>query len=306
MFVKLFGTLLNSSIWDEDAATRLVWITLLLMADEEGYVRATEKALCRQARVTQEDCRRALKVLSGPDLATGTQDYGGRRVEAVEGGWLLLNYMKYREIRTKQQIQAAARQQRFRDRDRDSSRPSHTSDADHGDVTPVTTEAEAEAEGEEKQKKTTRSAASNLPVRLGLTGQAVTERIQEVFAQVAEATETRLNKDQLRRLMVATVFSYWSYKMKHPKALLDPKREARIRARLKESGDKVDELLYAIDGWFRDKVFQEQADGGKKLDDIDNIFRDRSRVERLAGHCKGYNEDKPHKLGVKLQEAVGA
>ena len=37
-FVKLHGSILDSSVWGESKATRLVWITMLAMADGEGTV----------------------------------------------------------------------------------------------------------------------------------------------------------------------------------------------------------------------------------------------------------------------------
>lgn len=112
MYVKLFGSILKSSVWDESPATRLVWITLLLLADEDGFAQGVERGLARQANVSPEECFAALEVLAAPDLASQTQDYGGRRIEKVEGGWLVLNYKKYREIKTREQLQAAARQRR--------------------------------------------------------------------------------------------------------------------------------------------------------------------------------------------------
>lgn len=136
MYVKLFGTILDSSIWAQPGDTRLVWITMLAMADKDGYVRASPSGLAHRARVSLKACRAALKVLSSPDRESSSPEYGGRRIEAVEGGWQLLNYTKYREIRTEEQLKAAARQRSHRlRRKRDMSRP-------------LRTEAEEEAEGE--------------------------------------------------------------------------------------------------------------------------------------------------------------
>lgn len=117
MYVKLFSSILDSSVWSEPAPTRIVWITLLCMADEEGFAKGAFSGLARRAGVTAEECRQALATLSGPDLESQDQDFGGRRVEVVEGGWLILNYVKYRELRTRKQVQDAARQRRHRSGD---------------------------------------------------------------------------------------------------------------------------------------------------------------------------------------------
>lgn len=114
MYVKLFASILDSSVWHESPATVKVWITLLVMADEHGFVRGVEKALAHRAVVTQDECRRALELLEAPDLESQTQEFGGRRIERVEGGWMVLNYAKYREMRTREQVKEAARKARQR------------------------------------------------------------------------------------------------------------------------------------------------------------------------------------------------
>ena len=116
MYVKLFGTILRSSIWAEDPATRLVWITLLTLADENGYVRSSTSGLARMANVPIEDATRAVEVLCAPDLDSGSPEHEGRRIEPVQGGWYLFNYTKYREIRTKEQLANAERQKRYREK----------------------------------------------------------------------------------------------------------------------------------------------------------------------------------------------
>lgn len=114
MYVKLFGSIVDSSIWDEDIATRLVWITLLVTADETGFVRTTDTALARRANVPYEDCLRALEVLKAPDPRSRSEKEGGRRIRTEDGGFFLINYADYREIRTKKQLQDAERQRRYR------------------------------------------------------------------------------------------------------------------------------------------------------------------------------------------------
>ena len=140
MYVKLFSSILTSSIWSQDPNIRLVWITMLAMADAEGYVMAAPSGLARVANVPLKDCQEALKVFQEPDDESFTRDHEGRRIERLEGGWLLLNYEKYREIRTEKQLKAAARQRR-----RYHSKKGEVSETSQ-DLTPSYIEAEAEAE----------------------------------------------------------------------------------------------------------------------------------------------------------------
>lgn len=100
MYVKLFSSILNSSVWGEPDHVRLVWITMLLMADQNGFVRGVPGAVARTAVVDPAKCREALERLESPDLESQDQSFGGRRVERVEGGWFILNYEKYRRITT--------------------------------------------------------------------------------------------------------------------------------------------------------------------------------------------------------------
>jgi len=118
MYVKLFGSILDSSVWiGTDPITKVVWITMLAMANEHGMVEASSLGIAHRAGVPIEECERVLEVLESPDPRSRTEDHDGRRVERLSGGWALLNYEKYRSIRTKKQMLDAARQRRFRGKD---------------------------------------------------------------------------------------------------------------------------------------------------------------------------------------------
>ena len=107
MYVKIFGSILDSSIWQEGHATVRVWFTLLCMADRQGRVRSSFPGLADRAKVTREECRTALAIFEAPDPESKDQDWGGRRIERIDGGWQLLNYGKYRELQTEDQRAAA-------------------------------------------------------------------------------------------------------------------------------------------------------------------------------------------------------
>lgn len=119
MYVKLFASILDSSVWDESPETRLVWITMLVMADENGFVRGTAQSVARRAVVTQDQAVRAIAVLESPDPRSHTTDHEGRRIEPTDGGWLVLNYGKYREMRTRKQVKEAEKKRRQRERAKD-------------------------------------------------------------------------------------------------------------------------------------------------------------------------------------------
>lgn len=75
----------------------MVWITMLAMKDGKQVVESSVPGLAKRAGVTIEECESALKRLCEPDPYSRTQEHEGRRIEAVDGGWMILNGEKYRD-----------------------------------------------------------------------------------------------------------------------------------------------------------------------------------------------------------------
>lgn len=130
-FTKLFSSITESTIWCEPANTRLVWITMLAMADRGGRVWASIPGLANRARVPLEDCEKAITTFLSPDRYSRTPDFEGRRIEPIDGGWRLLNHAKYRAIRDEESVKESKRryinERRARERaDVDSVRQSST------------------------------------------------------------------------------------------------------------------------------------------------------------------------------------
>lgn len=95
-YTKIFEDILGSTIWQEDDRTRLVWITMLVSKGRDHVVRLSLPGLAHLARVPIEDCEAALKKFQQPDPHSRSQEFEGRRIEAVPGGWQILNGEKYR------------------------------------------------------------------------------------------------------------------------------------------------------------------------------------------------------------------
>ena len=111
MYNKLFTKILDSSIWLEPDATRLVWITFLAVMDEDGFVAlSTVGNVAARARVPSEDAERAVECLQNPDKFAGDQEFDGRRIERVPNGWMVLNAGKYRDMITRIVVREATRQ----------------------------------------------------------------------------------------------------------------------------------------------------------------------------------------------------
>lgn len=152
-YTKLFGSILDSTVWLEDAPTRLVWVTMMAMADRNGLVEAAVPGLAVRARVTLPECEAALVKFLAPDPYSRSEEYEGRRIEKVDGGWRLLNHQKYRDRLDLEQRRAAATERKRRERDRHalsrSVTPVTPPVAQCHDKAEATTEAEAEAKPEQ-------------------------------------------------------------------------------------------------------------------------------------------------------------
>lgn len=108
-FVKVYGSIRTSSVWVEPHHVFKVWMTLLVEADQHGRVMGSIPGIANAASVTMEEAIEAFEKFLSPDPYSRTKDHEGRRLIEIDGGWLVLNHKKYREMRTEAQIATAER-----------------------------------------------------------------------------------------------------------------------------------------------------------------------------------------------------
>ena len=157
-FTKLFSSIVDSTIWREDPYTKVVWVTMLAKADKNGIVNASVPGLADASRVNMDQCKKALSIFLSPDPYSRSTDFEGRRIMEIEGGWILLNYIKYRKIQDEDQTRIATleRVRKHREKIAQTNIVTDVTDCNERnvlsrDVTPVTkcnVNAEAEAEAE--------------------------------------------------------------------------------------------------------------------------------------------------------------
>lgn len=158
-FVKVFRSIIHSSIWLESDSTLRVWIFLLATADPEGLVEGSRIGLARAAGVEVEAWDRAIATFTAPDSDSKDPEHEGRRIEAVPGiGWRVLNARKYRDRRSEPES-GAERTRRWRERSRGSC------DGASHNVTPVTSvtsrdEVRLEGEGDREERQLEKSVSS--------------------------------------------------------------------------------------------------------------------------------------------------
>jgi len=121
-FVKLDTGILRSTLWMERDQCD-VFLTALLMAEPKefkepqsqievdsleltgfvapsgwyGFCAAAGVGIIRMSHTDPEPGMAALRALGNPDDESRSKGFGGRRMIRVDGGYLILNYMAYRE-----------------------------------------------------------------------------------------------------------------------------------------------------------------------------------------------------------------
>ena len=137
-----------------------------------------------------------------------------------------------------------------------------------------------------------------LPARRDRTSAAIRDQLAQVHAELAEGSRARLKATQARSIAAGMVFAYWAAVTNSERSLLDDKREKLIVARLVENAGNVGELLYAIDGALRDPWHNGEKDQTRRMG-IEQILRNRGKVEELAGKVPGYRKGEAHRMAEK-------
>jgi hypothetical protein len=146
-YTKLFNSIVTSTIWTEDDKTRIVWITMLAICDQNGEVQASIPGLARLSGVSVADAEMAIGKLLSPDKHSRTPDNEGRRIVPIDGGWELLNHAKYRRMASLEDRKEATAKRVKRHRARNANvTPCNAP------VTLLPDKAEAEAEAEADTK----------------------------------------------------------------------------------------------------------------------------------------------------------
>ena len=112
---------------------------MLAIADAFGNVFAAIPGLASVANVSIESTEKAVANLLAPDPYSRTKDFEGRRIEAIDGGWHILNYGKYRKMMDEEERREYkakwAREKRRQSRTNvDSGRPAKTANGQSGHI----------------------------------------------------------------------------------------------------------------------------------------------------------------------------
>lgn len=97
-FTKLHATILQSSIMAEPPEIFKVFVAILAATDPDGIARVSSTFLAAVCYFPLETIDQALAALEAPDLRSRSLNDEGRRIQKIDGGYLVINYEKYREF----------------------------------------------------------------------------------------------------------------------------------------------------------------------------------------------------------------
>ena len=98
MYGKLFQTIFDGSL-RSDPMVRLVFMDMVILADQDGIVDMTHEALAARTNVDLKIIYEAIKQLENPDPRSRSPKEDGVRIKRLDGhrdwGWQLINYEYY-------------------------------------------------------------------------------------------------------------------------------------------------------------------------------------------------------------------
>lgn len=185
-FVKLDTRILQSTLWFERDAREL-FITALLMAEPRelqevtpqlkvdsldhtgfnvppgwyGFIPAAGIGIIRQAAMERGPGMKALAVLGEPDIESRSKDFEGRRLVRVDGGFVVLNFIKFRDRDTT----TADRSRRYRWKKRtqkERETPQCDTVTSHRDITAYDTSQRSEVRDQSPEIRDQRSDSKDL------------------------------------------------------------------------------------------------------------------------------------------------
>lgn len=96
-WTPLWSGIVDSSLWEESGDVVKVFMTILAVKDSDHVCRLDTYKIAKKCALDELKVLDILKVLASPDTRRKTnQLYEGRRIKAVEDGWLVLNGEFYR------------------------------------------------------------------------------------------------------------------------------------------------------------------------------------------------------------------
>ena len=166
MYAKIFASLYQGTLRGRSHEI-LVFTNLLAHCDADGNVDIHFRAIAEETGLKTDEVRRAVLNLEAPDEESRSPDEEGRRIIRLDEhrawGWAVVNYKKYRDIKSDDDRRERNRRAvaRHRERKRLAQGKAPQSDVIGGNSrSPLSPQGEGEGEGEGEKKEEAANAAS--------------------------------------------------------------------------------------------------------------------------------------------------
>lgn len=230
MYAKLFASIYQGTLRGNTHGL-VVFTNLLAHADQEGWVDIHPRAIAEEVGLSIDEVKKAIEELESPDIESRSPEEDGRRIVKMDvhraWGWKIVNYGKYRSIRSEEDRREQNRlaQQRFREKhsnkNKQESAPvsnSKPSVSNSKQPSAESAHTEADAEVDTDKPKPIGTSAKKLP-------QCPVEKVIDLYHQ---------KLPELPKMVVVT-----------------PKREDLIKARWKQfEPESVEEGINSFSTYF--------------------------------------------------------
>ncbi len=103
MYAKIFTSIFDGSMRGHSDLI-LVFVNMLCHADQDGIVDRHWRAIADETGLSHDQVRSAVAALEGPDVESRSRNDDGRRIRRIdperEWGWEIVNFTKYRQLRS--------------------------------------------------------------------------------------------------------------------------------------------------------------------------------------------------------------
>lgn len=114
-FTKLDSGILQSSIMAENSDVFKVWIAFLASCNQDGIAEVSAIFISSVCHLPIDTVKKAIERLSLPDDTSRSLNDDGRRLRRIDGGYEVINYLKYREF-TYSTSRKAINQRKYRNK----------------------------------------------------------------------------------------------------------------------------------------------------------------------------------------------
>jgi hypothetical protein len=105
VYGKIFDSIYDGSLYGQWEGI-VTLQQMIVLCDQEGFVDMTPQALAARTSIPLEIIQKGVAILMEPDRYSRTEGAEGRRIELIDArrpwGWKIVNYGKYREMRTEE------------------------------------------------------------------------------------------------------------------------------------------------------------------------------------------------------------